>query len=195
MCVDALLGTCVMGTGLDLWPASSRIGLLFGWASWQVLGVATAVCVALFNYKNISDHWRYYFTYTQRQAQYETWAPWNQSNQWTNLDWFQFILTLPFLAMLVTMQSVSLSLACIQTVMCWHLLNRLDWNFVQTFMVLRQRWLTLVVAWRFYWLHHEVLVYGCKVNILATWPIVGIWRSPEFLSSTTVRSKFKFLQD
>lgn len=56
MCADALQGKWVMGTGFDLWPEPSRTGLLLGWASWQIREVATAVCVALFNWDHKSGH-------------------------------------------------------------------------------------------------------------------------------------------
>lgn len=56
MCADALRGMWVLGTGLNLAPEPSRTSLLFGSASRQSREVATAVCVALFNYNHISGH-------------------------------------------------------------------------------------------------------------------------------------------
>lgn len=60
---DALLGMWVLGAGLKLVSEPTKSSLLFGSASWQILGVATAVCVALFSYHQISGHgwWRWWW--------------------------------------------------------------------------------------------------------------------------------------
>lgn len=123
MCVDTLRGSCVMGTGLDLWPEPSRSNLLFGWARWQIRGVTTVVWVALFNYNHISGHRRYHIIHTHRKA-HQTLDPWSQSNKW-NLDKFYLVLTLTFLAMQVDGLPVGQSSTLAQTEICW--LFWMDW--------------------------------------------------------------------
>lgn len=53
MWADALLCMWVLGTGLKLVSESPKSSFLFGSARWQILGVATAVCVALFSYNHM----------------------------------------------------------------------------------------------------------------------------------------------
>lgn len=68
MCAEALQGMWVIGTGLDLGPEPSSTSLLFGWASWQIREVATAVCVTLFNYSHISGHGLFYIKHTNQMG-------------------------------------------------------------------------------------------------------------------------------
>lgn len=53
MCADALEGRWITCAYLDLCLDFSRTCLRFGWASWQIREVATAVCMPLLTWNQI----------------------------------------------------------------------------------------------------------------------------------------------